>query len=179
MSRSIDDLINDLNRVEARLRELLPDVAIVLTLSAKAISERTIKDKGFGRKYSETTYPAWFLHGKELNKKGEQFIKEKEKKKELTNWKALRIAQGLQVDHVDYTYTGSTFRNMGPAPVEVRDAVFSAPLAATNVEAQNKMNWGRDRYGDFIGAALTPEDFKNLQQIVINEIMKVLNEVLL
>lgn len=174
MENDLQKLREDLRAMETRVREALPDIAIIITLSAKAISERHIKDQGFGVMYSTSKVPAWFLKGKERNAVGEKFIESKIKAGEETNWQELRAAQGLQTGFVDLSYENEMWRNMQPAPPEVNGDVVTAPLAATNREAQNKMNWNRDRYGDFIGKSLTQEDYKNLGDIVITELLNVM-----
>ena len=168
---------DEMRLIESKVREVLPDIAILLTISAKAIAERTIKDKGFGYSYSTNTVPAWFLQGKEWNGIGEKFIEKKIKDGEESNWKELRSAQGMQTAYVDLSYSNEMWNNMAPAPVTENNGVFSAPLAATNTAVQNKMNFNRDRYGDFIGNALTPEDYKILMQIVISEVLKAINSI--
>lgn len=174
--KNLNTLRDELRLIENKVREILPDVAILLTLSAKAIAERNIKEKGFGFAYSTNTVPAWFLEGKEWNGAGEAFIKKKIDADEETNWQELRAAQGMQTAFVDLTFSGTMWANMAPAPVENNGNIYSAPLAATNVEVQNKMNWNRDRYGDFIGKALTEENYKLLFQIVISEILKAVQD---
>lgn len=198
--------LNDLKKRLQMLREemvkRMPDIAATLTLSAKAMAERKIVDEGFGRKYSENKVPAWFLHGKEINAKGTKFLadrgvgtdgkqgdaKKKRRKKKgdpdpgsfskLTNWKEFREAQGLQTEHVDLHYSNQTFANMQPVKIVQEGNVVMAPLGATNVEAQNKMNWNRDRYGDFIGKALDEKAREQLTEVVIGEVAKVVDQIL-
>lgn len=172
----IIQLREDLKKIQEKVREKLPEIAILLTISVKAIAERNIKEKGFGVMYSEKKVPAWFLSGKERNATGEAFIKDKEKKKEKTNWKELRQAQGMQTSFVDLSYENQMWANMQPGPVENDGDIVRAPLAATNKEVQNKMNWNRDRYGDFIGRAITPENYATLVEIPIVEIGNILTE---
>lgn len=189
-----------LRQIREAVEAKLPDIAVTLTLSAKALAERNIKEKGFGAMYSENKIPAWFLHGKELNASGTKFLenhgvnpqtgaqgagkKKRRKKKDdpdpghfdtLTNWKEFRAAQGLQVDHVDGSYSNMMWSNMQPVKVEQRGPVVLAPLGATNTEAQNKMNWNRDRYGDFIGKALNDTDRETLTGVVVDEVVQVLD----
>jgi len=195
----------DFHEVKKRLEEIrqavrnsLPDIATKISLSAKAIAERRIKDEGFGEMYSQNKIPAWFLHGKELNQSGTKFLeqhgvnaageqgepKKKRRKKKgdpdpgkfdkLTNWGEFRAAQGLQNSHVDLSYSNKMWANTQPKDPEEEGDIVRAPLAATNVEAQNKLNWNRDRYGDFIGKALKPEDFNLLGELAINEILAIL-----
>ena len=122
----ISEFSKRLKEIEAAVLQKMPEIAITLTLSAKALAERNIKEKGFGFKYSQNQIPAWFLHGKELNQKGTKFLedrgvnpqtgaqgeaKKKRRKKgetadpghfdKTTNWGEFRSAQGLQNAFVD------------------------------------------------------------------------------
>lgn len=192
-----------LKEIEAAVLEKLPEIAIVLTQSAKALAERNTKEKGFGAKYSQNKIPAWFLHGKELNQKGTKFLqdrgvdmqtgkqgdaKKKRRKKgetadpghfdKMTNWSEFRAAQGLEIDHVDLSYSNKMWANMQPVRVEQKGDIYLAPLGATNTEAQNKMNWNHERYGDFVGKALTEEDRNTLTDVVTGEVVAVIDSFL-
>jgi hypothetical protein len=196
----INALKEKLKQIEEAVLQKAPEIAITLTLSAKALAERNIKDKGFGYKYSQNKIPAWFLHGKELNQKGTKFLqdrgvdagtgaqgepKKKRRKKgetaepgqfdKTTNWAEFRSAQGLQNAFVDLSYSNKMFANMQPVRVEQKGDLFLAPLGATNIEAQDKMNWNRDRYGDFIGKALTEEDRNTLTDVVVGEVVAIID----
>lgn len=172
----ISVLQEQLKRLEEAVRLKLPDVAVLISLTAKAFAERTIKDKGFGEVYSQTTIPAWFLEGKELNNAGANFIAKKKKAKEETNWSELRAAQGLQVGHVDLSYSNKMWAGMQPEEPQEQGGIIRAPLAGGNVETQNKMNWNFERYGDFIGEALTPENFQVMLQMIYDEIIQVIQD---
>lgn len=196
----INALKEKLKQIEEAVLQKAPEIAITLTLSAKALAERNIKDKGFGYKYSQNKIPAWFLHGKELNQKGTKFLqdrgvdagtgaqgepKKKRRKKgetaepgqfdKTTNWAEFRSAQGLQNAFVDLSYSNKMFANMQPIRVEQKGDLYLAPLGATNTEAQDKMNWNRDRYGDFIGKALTEEDRNTLTDVVVGEVVAIID----
>lgn len=183
---SIEELKRKFQEIRDAIRAELPVIATTLTVSAKALAERRIVEKGFGAKYSQVDLPSWFLRGKELNQKGTAYLNELDKVQELdaagepkkgkgkTNWGKFRQAQGLQAGYVDLHYSNKMFANMQPLKAEMIDDVVRAPLGATNKEAQDKMNWNRDRYGDFIGKAMTSEDFNLLGEIVMDEVLKVL-----
>lgn len=176
MSKDLKTFRQELKTLEAMFREKLPDIAIVLTLSAKALAERNIKERGFGEQYSNLTVPAWFLKGKAGNNTGEKFIQSKIDNDEETNWKQLRAAEGKQTSFVDLTFTGRMLSNMQPGEVIVTETSVSAPLVATNREDQNKMNWNRDRYGDFIGRALTQQNKEQLFEVIKNEFLKIIRD---
>jgi hypothetical protein len=189
----LEDLKKRIIQIREAITAKLPDIAIEVTLSAKALAERHIKDKGFGKGYSDNKIPSWFLDGKELNQSGATWLANKKIKDSRgthtqdgvkyypadygVNWKMFRSAQGLQTEHVDLTYSGKMFANMQPVRVEqIGEGRFIAWLGATNTEAKDKMNWNRDRFGDFITKALTDDDRELLVQVVEEEVLKVLNE---
>jgi hypothetical protein len=176
-------------------RAKLPDIATTLTITAKALAERRIKEQGFNAQYSDTQIPAWFFDGKELNGQGTKFLEQhgvfakgkgpgkKGKKKDkapltkeerLANWKEFRQAQGLPIGFVDLTYSGKMFAAMGPLTVQINNNIYSAPLGAGNKQAQSEMNYNFIRYGDFIGIALQPEDFNLLGEFVQSELYNIL-----
>lgn len=172
--------IAELKESLAKLRELvkqnLPRIATLVTLTAKAIAERRIKEKGFGEVYSTNPIPNWFLHGKELRASGRKYYTEAGLAGEGVTWKGFRQAQGLPVDHVDLTYSGFMFSGMLPAEPTEENGIVYAILSGNTKEAQDKMNWNRARYGDFIGRALQPEDFAILRQVIIDEIIPLIEE---
>lgn len=189
--------LSELKKRMAEIREAvtnkLPDIAVAVAVSAKALAERRIKDAGFGRVYSENKIPSWFLEGKELNQSGAKWLEDKKRQDSKNthtqdgvkyypadygvNWKGFRQAQGLQVEHVDLTYSGKMFANMQPVRIESPgEGRAVAYLGGTNTEAVNKMDWNRDRYGDFINEALTDEDRELLVKVVEDELLIILNE---
>jgi hypothetical protein len=190
-----------LQQIREALREHLPNIATTLALTAKALAERNIKEKGFGVLYSNNKVPAWFLHGKELNQKGTKFLadrgvnpstgaqgggKKKRRKKKgdpdpgyfdkETNWKEFRAAQGLQTAFIDLSYSNKMWANMQVVQVITEALIVKALLGATNREAQNKMNWNRENFGDFIRKALSDADGKILGDLVISELDKVIQQ---
>jgi len=197
----LEDFKTRLQQLGDTLRARLPEIAETLVLSAKAIAERKIKEQGIGEQYSTNPIPAWFFHGKELNSGGQSWLKQhgvnekgeagdatyrkgkKLKKKEkatpedrLGTWGEFRAAQGLQSSHVDYSYTNKMWAAMLPGPVTESTGIYSCSLGATNTEAQQKMNWNRDRDGDFIGKALSEQDFTTLKTVVVDGVLQIIND---
>lgn len=162
---SLRDLINKFEGARDNLDLALLDTATSVSLAGKQYSERIISDEGFGAFYSDTKYPAFLMYGEELTLGGLAYLENKADKKELTNWKGLRDAQGLQTSFVDLHYSNKMFESMLPRDSFQDGTKYLAPLASSNTEGQNKMNWNRDRYGDFIGKALG-EDGKELMGTV-------------
>ena len=175
------ELIEKFKAIRDALPEVLPDVATSMSLTAKAIAERTIKDKGFGELYSDTEVPAWFFKGKELNKRGANYILTLENEATddepaKTNWGEFRQAQGLQSKYVDLSYSNKMWAGMYPQDVMINLFTYVAPLGANNTEAQNKMNWNYDCYGDFLGKALTGDGEDALYKVAFDELVRLLDE---
>jgi hypothetical protein len=190
----ISALANDLQKLSLAVQERLPEVAVTLTVSAKALAERRIKEGALHETYSTIPLPGFYFKGKELNGSGTAFLESLEpkkrgagKKKKVeeiteadladgeTTWGDFRKAQGLQNSYVDLSYSNKMFAAMGPQAPEVNGAVIIVPLGANNKEAQNKMNWNRDRYGNFIEKSLSNEDKGFLVEVVkegVNDIIQ-------
>lgn len=151
---SLEDLKKKLIDIRNDLPNIMLEAATSMSLTGKALAEREIKDQGFGEMYSNTKVPAWFMTGKELNAGGRTFIERKKAEKEPTNWKEFREAQGLQSGYVDLSYSNEMWSGMFPQKPYQAGTLFIAPLGHNNRAGQDKMNWNRDRYGDFMGKAL-------------------------
>jgi len=194
---TIKDLDNILEQMKEAIRQRLPDALTTMVVTAKALAEREIVQNGIGAKYSKEKYPAFFLAGKELNQKGTTFLaahgvdttgkqtrnvqKGKKSTKRtleyadtLVNWEEFREAQGLQGNHVDLHYSNKMYANMGPQAPEQDGEVTRVRLGATNKEAQDKMNWNYERYGNFIMKALTDESKALLKQVLRDEVLIIL-----
>lgn len=196
---TLKDLNTQLERMKEAITQELPGIVTTVVVTAKALAEREIKENGFGATYSRGKYPAFFLYGKQLNQKGESFLKahgvntegkqtdkvQKGKKdtkraltyaERLTNWAEFREAQGLQVEHVDLSYSNKMFANMGPGEPEISGTKVTVLLGATNQEAQKKMNYNFIRYGNFIQKALISEKQQQLlREVMRREILTILN----
>ena len=180
-SEDISVLIARLKEFRDTLPEVLPDVAVSVSMAGKAIAERVIKDKGFGEAYSATEVPAWFFEGKTLNGKGISYLKGLEEKATedepaLTNWAGLRRAQGLQTSYVDLSYSNKMWAGMFPQDVQVTLFDYIAPLGNNTTEGQNKMNWNYERYGDFIGKVLTGDNLDTLYNVAYDELVRLMDE---
>ena len=173
----LKELTGRFKKLRDSLPEVLPDVATSVSLSAKALAERTIKDMGFGELYSSVDVPAWFFNDKQLNNSGRNFITNvTDSEYPYTNWGSFRRAQGLQNSHVDLTYSGKMWASMFPQDVEIVGMVYTAPLGSNNKEGQSKMNWNFDRYGDFVGRALSGDNLELLYGVALEELSRLIDE---
>lgn len=179
----LDSLINKLKQVRQELPEVLGLTAESMAGTAKAVAQLTIENEAILGQYKDGVVPAAWFEGKELNARGTSFIAKKMESKnktdQLTNWKEFRAAQGLQTDHVDLTFTGEMWRGLLPQPFQVDGNKYYSVLAHNNKDGQNKLNWNRQRYGDFISKALNTPDNKNLLTgIAQEEILRFLDKYL-
>lgn len=170
---TLHDLITRMKDIRAGLELALPEIATSVSLTGKALAERTIKEKGFGANYSHSPLPAFWFLGDENTQQGRAFIEEKILKGEGMAWRDLRQAEGMQTEHVDLTFTGEMFAGMYPGPVVQEGDVYTAPLGHTNKAGQNKMNWNRDQYGDFIGKVLRGENFEIMVTVATQEVIRI------
>lgn len=179
---TFEELIEIMKAVRNALPETLKEAATSVSMSAKAIAERQIKEAGFGAMYSSNEYPVWFLKGKELNNRGTAFIYSVEEEADKldinaeANWAQFRGAQGLQTGHVDLTYSGKMWSGMFPQEVQIDGFRYIAPLGHNNKEGQASMNYNYERYGDFIGSQLTGDNLELLYEIATDEIYRLIDE---
>jgi hypothetical protein len=189
---SLKDLKENIRQLREAVIAKLPDIAATVATTAKALAERNIKEHGFGAVYSTKRVPVWFLEGKELNASGTAFLKAKKKKDQAgthqqdgvkyypedygTNWMEFRAAQGLEINYVDASYTNKMWANMQVVQKENTESRAVAYLGGTNIEAQNKMNWNRDRYGEFIQKGLGEDSRNLLVEVVKTEINAIIEQ---
>ena len=123
---------NIINLIDAELQKASEEYA----MSLMGMVVNRIQKEGIpGRKYSKNKLPAFWFEGRELNAGGRALVEKHTKKKERDFYrlvgekvrknKALdemedgisyeewRIANGLQVDHIDLTFSGRMMQNLG------------------------------------------------------------------
>lgn len=175
--KTLADLRTMLKKVAVEVQKELDVIAVQMANDAKALSYRNMTGKGVaGAAYSTHEYPAFFLLGKALNATGRAFIKQKMKKKELTNWKGLRGAQGLPTNKVDLQYSGKMWAGVAVVRIDRSGGITRALLGGNTKDAQDKMDWNRERYGDFIEDNLTKDDKKLITKISTNKVKDILKK---
>ena len=175
MSRNIDELIRNLQKLEDGIHGVLLKTASVMAHDGKSLAERTIKDRGFGAKYSNNPIPAFYMYGKELNKSGRNYLDNSD---EPVNWKGFRQSQGLQTNHVDLAYSTRMWKGMRPDDPINEGSFYFCYLGHNDQEGRNKMNWNFERYGDFIGKALEGQE-ELLKDVAIENLGNFIEEMLI
>ena len=128
-----------------------PDIVEVMAITGKSLVQERIQREGFGKTYSTKYVPAFFLYGKELNARGRKFLEEEnDDKDDLTNWKELRAAQGLQTAFVDLTYSGRMWNSLTVIRNAQAEASFFAYIGSTDAEGEKKLLYNANYFGDFL-----------------------------
>lgn len=173
MAQDLGALLQLMKQIKAELPEILGKTAESMAGTAKAVAMLTIEKEAILGRYSSGMVPAYLLQGEELNARGTSFLAKKMKAKtpqdKLTNWAQFRAAQGLQTDHVDLTYSGEMWRGLLPQPYKFDGNIVYSELAHNNKDGQDKLNWNRKRYGNFVMKALNTGDNQEAIKEVLNE----------
>lgn len=188
MAKDFSLLIKAFEEARDALDAVLPDVATSVSLAAKAYSQITITERGFGETYSSSEIPIYFLTGftgkngityppKTKSKRGDKFLEGKKKQGENTvSYSELRQAEGLQINFVDLTFSEEMWRNMFPREVIVEGNYYIAPLGCNTKDGQNKLNWNYERYGNFFAKVLTGDNLKLMYDVANAELERFLQE---
>jgi hypothetical protein len=119
-----------------------------MALTGQSLIQHRIQEVGVeGASYSDTELPLTFLEGRHLNKKGEAHIEGRKAAKKGSSYKDLRVAEGLQVNHVDLTRRGRMFGGTGLLPGSESDDVFAANIGGSDSEVDALLGYQVDRYG--------------------------------
>ena len=172
-----------------------------LALSAMALVVNRIQREGIaGKKYSVNKLPAFFYYDRWLNAGGKALYEShtkkhlreglndffgdsiKLKKSKVDNledgisYEEWRIANGLQVNHVDLTFSGRMFQNLGIIATKKVGSYYVTVIGGTNPEIVLRLEYNAIRYGDF----LTPnkEEIDLLQRQFVERIENFIKTIL-
>ena len=201
MAKSLDDLINDLDKIEKAVIAGLSDVVTEMGTSALALSVNQLHKKGIpGKKYSTREMyvsqsvfnnKGAFKPGGKRGFKGERLVpagvgpdgvkkyklvKIKPKSMYLSGGYAqLRRIQGLQTSFVDGTYSGRMIQNTKPLYVKkYSDFRQASVIGGVDAETKKKLDGNFKRYGDFLKI---PEEFIDaVNEIPINRIAEIITK---
>lgn len=162
------DLIDKLEKLVVEIPKEAENIAIAMALNHKALVVNRIQSEGIpGEVYSDKGVPAYFYAGfsstagknkgktydssyPRLNSGFDRMIEKKLKKGESVRWKDVREANGLQTNHVDFTFSGRTFQNLNVVSVDRSGFVSKAYLGASDPEVAQRLFYGFHQYGDFL-----------------------------
>jgi hypothetical protein len=171
--RTLAELRARLKALKANMQNAFEDIATEMANSGKSLAERAIISRGLpGEKYSTADVPAFWLMDKALNAKGRKFLKSQAQ--DGTNWGELRAAQGLPNDKVDLYYSGEMWKNIAVVRIERKDGKVLAILGGKIEASQNKLDWNRDRYGEFILENIRAADRKFIKKVAEDKIAQII-----
>lgn len=191
--KELGGFIEKLKTVRDDLTAEAENIATAMALNHKALIVKRIQSDGIpGESYSDNGVPAYFYAGfssisgknkgktydnsyPRLNAGFDRMVKSKLKKGESISWKDVRESNGLQTDHVDFTFSGRTFQNLNVVSVERSGFIARAYLGASDPEVAQRLFYGYKQYGDFLQPN---DDEKQILALVGQEMLnKIFNKI--
>lgn len=170
---TIGEAIQKIDTIINLFDEELQKASEEYALSLMGMVVNRIQQKGvLGRKYSKNKLPAFWFEGKELNAGGRALVEKHMKKKERDFYrmvgekvkknKALdelengityeewRVANGLQVDHIDLTFSGRMMQNLGIIGTKKVGNLWVTVIGGTNPEVIMKLEYTTKMFGKWL-----------------------------
>jgi hypothetical protein len=166
---TLDQYIGLLDTAIEKMEAELPKISEEMATNTMALIMNKVQQDGIGRTYSNNKLPLFYFHDRALNAGGRNALEKKKKaaKKDpdeygmsYIEW---RIANGLQVAHKDYTFTGRMWQNIQVIGTVRRGNNFITIMGGTDKETKDKLRWNAERDGEFF--ILAPEDEKIIQDL--------------
>lgn len=188
MPIQLNEYIKNLDQFVTALNSDMGEIMLSAGVQAKSdiqerIQERGLDDQdnplkyGSGTPYSEKDVPAFFYDTKDaLNAGGVGLIEESLENGDGISYADWREANGLQTDHVDLTFTGRMWQNIGIRNLKTGQNIAIVQIGGKNDESQNKLNWNSQRYGDLM--KLSTDDRQNVNIIIDARIQNLANKYL-
>lgn len=176
--QQLQDLIQKLTNVRDELPKEAERVAVSMASNHKAVVVQRIREKGIpGEQYSNKGVKPELIENNSYARQNsagfDRMIKQKKKNNELVSWKDVREANGLQTNHVDFSFSNRTLNNLSVVSVEVSGFVAKAYLGNTNTEEAYRLMNGYKQYGDFLAPN---NEERELLSIVVEEMVNKLFE---
>lgn len=188
---SIQEAIARIDQMISGLDAELEKASEEMALSLMGMIINRIQQEGLpGRKYSKNKLPAYFFYDRALNAGGRALYDKHVKKRErellreigetVRKNKALdeledgisyeewRVANGLQVAHVDLTFSGRMLQNLGIIGTKRAGNFFVTVLGGTNEETKLRIEYNTLRFGKWFKA--TPQEVDILKTQFNNRI---------
>jgi len=138
------------------------------------VVERLQRQGVDGAAYSKRRMPIKWLEGKSLNSKGEQYIADQKEAHQGGNWGEFRVEQGLQIAHVDLTYSGRMLGGWLVLNVSTEGrGRFVARTGGADKEVDDKLFYQVTRYGDEVFDP-TPDEQAEIDEIAIDDCLEIL-----
>lgn len=192
---TIEQAIIKVDNIISGLETELQNASEELALSLMGMVVNRIQQKGLeGRQYSKNPLPEYFFYDRWLNAGGRALYEKKTRKKireaisdigirknkrideqeDGITYEEWRIANGLQVAHVDLTFSGRMFQNLGIIGTKKVGEYYVTVIGGTNPEVILKLEWNKKRFGDFLKP--TQEEAEKLKAQFHNRMNNYLNK---
>ncbi len=164
------------------LEDKAQDIAIITAKSGlSVVKERSIEDGIFkdGKsgnyvKYSQKQVPTFFFKGKELNKKGTDYIKENK----TGTWQGFSEAQGRKKkdDNINLSYSNRMWTSLEIVKTGIFNDYAIASIGTTDAEVEKYIVFLVEKYGNYIRP--TEKEIQDLindaTQELVNYIIQIL-----
>lgn len=187
-----DEAIQKLDFVIANLDNWIKEILITVSWNGLALVVNRIQQEGLeGKQYSNQKLPEFYFEGKDLNAGGRNLLERKDKKKmrqgirylggkvrknaaidaesDGISYREWRQANGLQVAHVDLTYTGMMFRGLKKLEHKTDGNTHVVRIYSEHEEVNKKLRWNAQRFGDFL--AFNHDEKQMLEEIFKNRLL--------
>ncbi|MFT3704641.1 MAG: hypothetical protein QM802_19910 [Agriterribacter sp.] len=167
---SIQEAIARIDQIILGLDAELQKASEELALSLMGMIINRIQQQGLpGRKYSKNKLPAFYFYDRALNAGGRALYAKHVKKRERELLKEIgeklrkntaidemengisyeewRVANGLQVNHVDLTFSGRMLQNLGIVGTKRVGDYYVTVLGGTNEETKLRLEYNTIRFG--------------------------------
>lgn len=191
----LDDYINRLDAAIKTVEAELPKISEEMAMNTMALVVNRIQQEGVeGKTYSKNKLPVFFFVGRELNAGGKALVERHKKKKDRDSakkkgekvrknqglddlepgisYEEWREANGLQTAHVDLTFSGRMFQNLGIIGTVKTGDSYVTIIGGIDKEVKDKLQWNAKRFGDFM--ATNNEENAELSIIYKNRVLGIL-----
>lgn len=180
---NIDEFIDKITDLGEQISSKLPDITQAAALDATATIKNRIIQNGISadgvkfKGYSEKEVPSFFFFSSSNKKlKKDEFGENILEQNDFLSYKKWREENGLQTDHVDLTFTGDMFRNLGIVKTGLTSKdVYVVEVGGKTEDSQDKIDWNSDRYKDIL--RLSKDEEKLLSKVADEEITRIIKNI--
>lgn len=152
---NIKAFIEELNATRERESILIAQESSVLVRNRVQNDKVDSEGSSFGS-YSEAVVPQWMLYGKSLSQGAEDRVKDGDW---FQSYRDLREANNLPTDSIDFTFSGSMWKNIGVTSVENTQDTTTVDFGGQTERASNILGYQAERHGNIIELNQQERDF--------------------
>jgi hypothetical protein len=145
-SENIKMFIEELNSTRERESILIAQESAALARNRVQNEKQDSQGSSFGS-YSEAVVPQWMLWGKSLSQGAEDRVRSGDW---FQSYKDLREANNLPTDEINFTFSGSMWKNIGVVSVENTGDSTTVEVGGQTERAESILSWQSDKHGNII-----------------------------